>query len=112
MEVLIKKKIGRTVYHYTFTGANLYDVHTEAQRLSFEDVEACGCCGSDNLEMVARHAQNKYKYVGVKCRDCRAEVTMGRRQEDADTFFLRKKEGGRPGELDWQAYKPEGGQPS
>lgn len=104
MELLIKKKIGRTVYCYTFTGANAYDVHMEAQRLSYDDVDACGICGSDNLEMAARFAQNKYKYLGVKCRDCRAEVTAGRRQEDADTFFLRKKEGGKPGELDWVAW--------
>lgn len=104
MELLVTKTIGKRKYNFNFQGADLFEVIQESERLSFEDVPACGLCGSTNLRLTSRHAQGKFKYVSVKCSDCRGDCTFGRTQEDDKTFFLRKKEGGKPGELDWKAY--------
>lgn len=112
MELLITKKIGKRNYNFSFAGTDLYEVIAESERLSFDDVPACGCCGSVNLRLVSRHAQGKFKYVGVKCDDCRADVTFGKTQEDDKCYFLRKKEGGQPGELDWKKYEKNATQPA
>lgn len=104
MEVLVTKKIGNRNYTFNFQGPTLFDVIAESERLSFDNVPCCGLCGSVNLRLASRNSQGKYKYVSVKCDDCRADVTFGKLQEDDKTYFLRKKEGGQRGELDWQKY--------
>jgi late competence protein required for DNA uptake (superfamily II DNA/RNA helicase) len=101
MELMITKKIGKKSYHFTVQGSDLHEVMMEAERLSFDDVARCALCNSDNLELSARVAQNKYKYVGVKCRACRGEITMGKSQKDDKTYFLRRNDAK---ELDWQPY--------
>ncbi|MBC6992401.1 MULTISPECIES: hypothetical protein [Hymenobacter] len=106
LEMMVTKKIGRKSYHINATGTDLHELLTEHEKLSFQDVLACGLCGSDNLTLTSRTAQNKFKYCDVKCLDCRGSVTFGKRQDDDKTYFLRKKEGGKPGELDWQAFNP------
>jgi hypothetical protein len=40
----------------------------------------------------------------VRCQECRADVTFGKREDDDQTVFLRKKTGGLPGELDWRPF--------
>ncbi|GAB3303487.1 hypothetical protein [Hymenobacter tenuis] len=107
LSLMITKKIGRKAYHFTVQASDFHELITEADRLSFEDVAQCGLCGSDSLELSARVAKDKYKYVSVKCRGCKADVTFGKRQDDDKQVFLRKKEGGHPGELDWKLYQPE-----
>lgn len=104
MDLLITKKIGKRNYNFNFSGNDLFEVMQESERLSFDDVPCCGLCGSTNLVITSRIAQKKYKYVSVKCLDCRGDVTLGKTQEDDRTYFLRKKEGGLRGDLDWRAY--------
>ncbi len=104
---MITKRIGRRQFHFTVQGANFHEVVSEYDRLSFPDVSACGLCGSDNLDLNSRVAQDKFKYTSVKCLDCRGDVTFGKTQKDEQTVFLRKNEAG---QLDWQAWKKEGGQ--
>ncbi|MDF7815286.1 hypothetical protein [Hymenobacter sp. YC55] len=104
MQLFITKKIGKRTFNFVVEGNDLHMVVMESEHLSFDDVPACGLCGSTNLTLTARVAQNKYKYVSVKCLDCRGDVTFGKRQEDDKVYFLRKKEGGERGELDWKAY--------
>ena len=104
MELFITKKFGRRAYPFVFTGADLHAVVMESEHLSFDDVPACGLCGSDNLSLSARVAQDKFKYVSVRCGDCRADLTMGKTQKDDRTYFLRRNESGG---LDWKAYTPD-----
>lgn len=94
MKLMITKQIGNTKYHYTTEGNNLYELHAEAEKLSFPNVYKCGVCGGEKLRIGTRKAQGKYKYVFVKClnRDCKAELTFGNKQEEPDVFYLRKNE--------------------
>ena len=102
MKFNITKQIGKTKYTFQVEGQNLYDVITEGQKLSFNDVPKCGICGGDNLELDAHLAQGKYKYVSIKCKDCRASLTLGQKQDDPNTYYLRRNEDKK---LDWKAYK-------
>ncbi len=104
LQMMITKKIGAKAYHFTAQGANLFEVVTEADRLSFPDVTACGLCGSNNLSLSARQPKGKFKYVSIKCLDCRGDLTFGKMQEDENTYFLRRNDAK---ELDWRAYTPE-----
>lgn len=104
MRINVTKKIGKTNYNFQFEGANLFDVITESQKLSFNDVPKCGVCGKDNLILNARKAQEKFKYTEIKCLDCKASLTFGQKQDDPDTFYLRRNENK---ELDWKAYEAE-----
>lgn len=94
MKLMITKTIGNTKYHYTTEGSNLYELHAEAEKLSFPSVHKCGICGGEKLRIGTRKAQGKYKYVFIKClnRDCKAELTFGNKQEEPDVYYLRKNE--------------------
>ena len=104
LQMMISKRLGRRQFHFTVQGANLHEVVTEYERLSFPDVAKCGICGSDNLDLTARVAQDKFKYTSLRCLDCRSDVTFGKRQEDDQTYFLRKTEDGK---LDWKAWNKD-----
>lgn len=93
MQLFIKKKIGKQTYNFVVEGNNLYDVTMESLKLSFRDIHKCGICGSDNLILNARKAQNKYKYVEIRCMDCKAALVFGVKKEEPDTYYLRKKDG-------------------
>lgn len=101
---MITKRFGKRQYHFTLTGGDFHEVVTEINRLSFDDVPACTICGSDDLELAARVAQDKYKYVSVKCRSCRADATFGKRQDDDKQVFIRKND---DGTLAFKAYTPD-----
>lgn len=106
MEMIIKKTIGKSVYTFVFAGSNLYEVITESQKLSFPDVEKCGCCGSDDL-ILGTHlgkddkGNESFKYTDIKCRNCKGSVTFGQPKKDPDTFYLRTNEAG---ELAWKKF--------
>lgn len=103
MHMTISKKIGKRTYHFKVNGTNLYEVVTESQKLSFNDVDICGMCKQDNLILNAREAKG-YKYTEIKClnKDCGATLTFGRKKEDEDTFFLRRRE---DKQYDWKKYE-------
>ena len=107
LQMMTTKRIGRRQFHFTVQGNNFHETVAEYERLSFPDVAACGICGSDNLDLTSRVAQGKFKYTSVRCLDCRADVTFGKREDDDQTVFLRKKAGGLPGELDWRPFEKE-----
>lgn len=109
MEQIIKKKIGDTVHTFVVTGEDLFDVVTESQKLSFPDVDKCGCCSSTDLTLgthLGTDDKNKpaYKYVDIKCNSCKASLTFGRRKDNPDTFYLRKND---KNENDWKAFKTD-----
>lgn len=102
VQMMTSKRIGRRQFHFTVEGKNFHEVVAEYERLSFQDVAACGLCGSDNLDLTSRVAQGKFKYTSVKCRDCKGDLTFGKREDDDQTYFLRRKE---TGELDWRPFE-------
>jgi hypothetical protein len=104
LQMMISKTLGKRKFHFTVEGKNLHEVTVAYERLSFPDVAACGICGSDNLDLTARKAQGKFEYTSVRCLDCRAAVDFGKRQEDADTFYLRKTADGKP---EWKVWQKE-----
>ena len=106
MQKFIKKKIGREVHNFVVEGENLFDVMQQAGKLSFPDVHKCGCCGSDILYLGSHIAQNKFKYVTIKCGKCKASLNFGQQQEDPDVFYLRTNENK---EFDWKPFVPKDG---
>ena len=103
MDLFITKKIGKRSYPFVVTGADLHEAVMEAEHLSFDDIKSCGVCNSDDLSLTARVSQG-FKYVSIKCGNCRADLTFGRTKADASTFFLRRDEAGR---FEWKAYSKE-----
>lgn len=101
MEMTIKKRIGKETYTFIVTGKNLFELVSESQKLSFNDVDKCGCCGADELYLNTRIAKDKYKYTEVKCKKCHATLTFGQTQENPDVFYLRKND---DKELKWAVY--------
>lgn len=97
MQLTIKKKIGKNTYTFIVEGKTLYDALMESNKLSFEDIDKCGLCGSDNLVLGAHEAKGKFKYVDIKCKNytCRGSLTFGRPQEDPEAFYLRKEDSGK-----------------
>ncbi len=92
MRLLIKKQIGKRVFHFEVEGANLYELISERKSFLFPDkVPACGICSSENLDLGARKGLDKFKYVFIRCLDCKAELTFGHRTDDPDVYYLRKK---------------------
>ena len=104
----IKKKIGKDVHQFQVEGENLFDVVMTSKNLSFYDVDKCGCCGHDDLALGAHIAKNKYKYVTIKCKKCKASVNFGQQQENPEIFYLttRKDEAGKS-VLDWKPFATE-----
>lgn len=102
MEMILKKTIGKTNYTFVVQGKNLFDVVMESQKLSFGDVQKCGVCGKDSLVLSAHKAQDKFKYVEIRCLSCKAQINFGQKQEDPDTFYLRKTEDKK---FDWKKFE-------
>ncbi|GAA3962093.1 hypothetical protein GCM10022407_06230 [Hymenobacter antarcticus] len=102
LQMMITKRIGRRQFHFTVQGSNFHETVAEYDRLSFPDVPTCGLCGSDNLDLTSRVAQDKFKYTSVKCIDCRGDLTFGKTQKDDQTVFLRRRENG---DFDWKALE-------
>lgn len=98
----IKKKIGKEVHSFSVEGENLFDVVMTSRNLSFSDVKECGKCGSDSLFLGAHMAKNRFKYVTVKCGNCKAYVNFGQQQENPDVFYLRTRDEGGKKVLDWK----------
>ena len=105
MELTVKKKIGKETHTFIVSGKNLHELVMETQKLSFGDVETCGICKSDNLSLIARLAQGKFKYVDVKCNACRGSLTFGSTQENPDVYYLRRDDATK--ELAWKEYKKD-----
>jgi len=105
MQLFIKKKIGKETYTFVVEGENLFECTMESQKLSFDDVDKCGICGSDRLILNARVAgTKKFKYVEVKCRAYKAALVFGNMTESPNTYYLRKNEDKK---FAWKEFNPE-----
>jgi hypothetical protein len=98
----IKKKIGREVHSFSVEGDNLFDAVLTSRNLSFNNVEKCGKCGHDDLDLGAHAAKGRFKYVTIKCKSCKAYLNFGQQQENPDIFYLRTRQEGDRKVLDWQ----------
>lgn len=98
----IKKKIGNEVHSFSVEGNNLFDAVLTSKNLSFGNVDKCGKCGGEYLELSAHNAKNKFKYVTIKCKQCKAYLNFGQQQENPDIFYLRTRQEGDKKVLDWQ----------
>ena len=98
MQLFITKQIGKKKHTFVVEGENLFELQMEAQKLSFQDIYKCGCCGSDNLYLRAYLTKEGYKYVKIVCWDCKSDLTFGSVQKSPNTFYLRKREDGK---FDW-----------
>lgn len=113
MEMIIKKKVGKNSYTFVVNGDNLYQLTMESQKLSFGDIDKCGCthkdgaiCGSDNLILNARLAKNKFQYVEIKCLSCKGALIFGNVADtDKNTYYLRKDKATKA--YAWKSYDPD-----
>lgn len=101
-----KKKIGKTIHNFSIEGDTLHEVVMNSKKLSFPDVEKCGLCGSDNLDLTAHVAKKKFHYTLIKCNSCKGYLNFGQQIEDPSIFYLRTVEvatgNGTRKVLDWQ----------
>lgn len=99
----IKKKIGKEIHSFSVEGDNFHDVVMASKNLSFYGVDKCGKCGHDDLELGAHVAKNRFKYVTIKCKKCKAYLNFGQQQENPEIFYLRTIEGpDKKKVLDWK----------
>lgn len=99
----IKRKVGKEIHSFSVEGDNFFDVVMTSKHLSFGDVEKCGLCGSDNLDLTAHLAKSKFKYVLIRCKKCKGYVNFGQQQENSDIFYLRTREDAdKKKVLDWK----------
>src|ERR1039457_72609 len=103
MQMFIKKIVGKNVYSFVVDGKNLHELVMESQKLSFEDIKKCGCCGSDSLILNARVAEG-FSYTEIRCQKCRASLVFGVPKKEKDTVYLRKNE---DKTYQWKAYTAE-----
>jgi len=114
---VINKKIGKEKHTFMVEGENFMDVMQQAQKLSFPDIYRCDLCGSEDLVLGYHKAQNKFDYITIRCKNCRASLNFGQQSEDKDTFYLRTKKDGSGNPVkndkgfpvyDWQEFKTQG----
>ena len=108
MEKIITKTIGKEKHTYIVSGETLWDVEQAAQKLSFHDVYKCGECGSNNLKLHSRKPQDKFKYLTIQCRDCKAQLNFGQTQGYPTVYYLRKRQEGDKKVLDWEKWQNNG----
>lgn len=103
MKISNDKKIGKNIYTITGEGENLFEAIMDMNKVSFGSIDKCGMCGSDDLYLEA-HVAQKYEYHSIKCNKCRSSLTFGKRKDDDNVSFLRRKE---DGSYDWQKFEPK-----
>ena len=88
--------LGRNVYQIGGIGESFFEALGSLKKLSFFGVEKCGICGKDNLYFDThyglKNGKPAFEYSQIKCRDCKASATFGKKQDDPLTVFLRKDE--------------------
>lgn len=106
----VVKQIGSRNYEFTFEGDNLHDVVMCSKTLSFDDVRACGICGSNDLILSAHVTQEGFEYTYVLCRKCKATLNFGKKKKNENVYYLRtrmiKKQGQIYKVYDWRRPNP------
>lgn len=106
MKLLLPKIVGTKLYQFEVEADNFHALIMESQKLSFNDVSACGKCGSNLLSLRAYITEkDKYEYVKIQCNKCKASATFGQSKKDKGVYYLRKDTAGK---VEWQEFKDEG----
>jgi len=108
MEKIIKRKIGQEVHTFMIQADSFHDLIMESKKLSFGDVDKCGICGSDWLELGAHVAGvKKFKYTTIRCKKCKSCLNFGQPQSNPSMYYLKTRDGDESKNepkkvLDWQ----------
>ena len=62
-----------------------------------------------DLKFNAYKAQNQYKYLQVRCIDCKATLTCGNRKDNPSLYYYRRND---DGSLQWEEYKGSDSKPA
>ena len=102
-----KKKVGKDYVSFSAEGENLHEAVMASKKLSFEDIETCGICGSNNLELSAHVTPDEgHEYTYVRCKACRATLNFGQQKKDDTIFYFRTVEKDGQKFYDWKAFNP------
>lgn len=91
MKVGIKKKIGRSVLSFDFEEGKIKDALFIAAGITTMP-EICGNCQSANIQLQSNKAEKEgktYKYIKIRCADCKATSTMGENLDGVNVFWKR-----------------------
>jgi len=95
------KTVGKRKYTFSGEGNNVFEALIDLGKASFGDVFGCGLCKSDNLILEAHYAgDDNFEYSSVRCLDCKASLTLGKRKK-GEMMYLRRKEDGK---YDWKEF--------
>jgi hypothetical protein len=104
IEMIIKKKIGKSAYTFVLSAPSFHGVVLESTKLSFGDVDNCGLCQSDDLYLHGHITkEDNFEYAYVRCRACRATLNFGQQKKDTSVVYLKTKTDGKT--LDWMKYE-------
>jgi len=91
MKTTLRKKIGTTVFEFEFEEGKAKDaLFTAAGLVAIP--ETCGLCHSSNVQLISQKAEKEgktYKYIKVRCSDCRATSTMGENLDGVNVFWKK-----------------------
>lgn len=109
MQKSVRKRIGNEVHTFIIEGKTLFDVMKEESKLSFDDVDRCGLCGSQDLKLSCHTTKEEgHEYVHVNCKNpnCRARLNFGQQKKDSSVFYLKTKQDQNGNSVyDWQQFK-------
>jgi hypothetical protein len=89
----LKKKIGKEIHTFMVEGKNLHEVVMESKKLSFNDIDKCGICSSEDLELSAHVTEGDgFDYTYIRCKNCRATLNFGQQKKNDDIYYLRTTE--------------------
>ena len=110
IQYYVKKRFGKEVHTFMVEGKNLHEVVMESRKLSFGDIEKCGVCGSNDLELSAHVTDSKgFEYTYVRCKKCKATLNFGQQTKNDDIYYFKTIEipsGPYKGQkaLDWKPF--------
>ena len=102
----VKKRFGNEVHTFSVEGETFEDVVLASTNLSFGDVDCCGLCGSNELELSGHVTKDDgYVYVYVRCKKCRGTLNFGKQKKNTSIFYLRTKEVNGKDYYDWKPFE-------
>lgn len=106
IEMIIKKKIGKSAYTFVLSAPSFHEVVLESTKLSFGDVDLCDLCKSDDLYLHGHVTkEDNFEYAYVRCKKCRGTLNFGKQKKDTSVVYLKTKDDGKT--LDWVRFEPK-----
>lgn len=98
-----KRIIGRDTHEFIVeSDIDFYDLIKEASKLSFPNIYKCGICGHDDLRLGFHKASQRFDYVTVSCKKCRASVNFGKKMDSSGVVYIKTKDDKKT--LDWRPF--------